>query len=81
MHRPDGVKGWVKLPKRWVIERSIGWMGRNRRRSRDDERTTGSSGAWVEVGAIGGMLRRLAPDPIWRSAAFKHPETPPPQAA
>ena len=81
IHRPEGAKGWVKLPKRWVVERSIGWMGRNRRQSRDYERTTGSSEAWIEVGAIGGMLRRLAPDPIWRSAPFKYPKPPTHQAA
>ena len=30
VHRPEGAKGWVKLPRRWVVERSIGWMGRTR---------------------------------------------------
>ena len=81
VHRPDGVKGWVKLPKRWVVERSIAWMGRNRRQSRDYERTIGSSEAWVEVGAIGGMLRRLAPDPRWNSAPFRYPKPATAQAA
>ena len=36
--RPEGTKGFVLLPRRWVVERSFGWMARFRRLSRDFER-------------------------------------------
>ena len=28
--RPEGVKGWVRLPQRWVVERTISWLARCR---------------------------------------------------
>jgi putative transposase len=62
VERPAGSEGFVKLPKRWVVERSFAWLGRDRRHSKDYERGTGSSEAWVRISALGGMLRRLAPD-------------------
>lgn len=35
---PEAKKGFVLLPRRWVVERSFGWMARFRRLARDDER-------------------------------------------
>jgi transposase len=35
--RPAGSKGFVKLPRRWVVERTFAWLGRYRRNSRDYE--------------------------------------------
>lgn len=67
--RPKGVKGFVLLPKRWVVERTHAWIGRWRRHSRDYERHTTSSEAMVQISAIGTMLRRLDPkkdQPIFR---------------
>jgi putative transposase len=60
--RPEGAKGFVLLPTRWVSERSFAWGGRDRRHSKDYEFYTASSESWVRVSAIGQMLRRLAPD-------------------
>jgi putative transposase len=60
--RPDGETGFVKVPKRWVAERSFAWLGRDRRHSKDYEWYPESSESWVRVSAIGQMLRRLAPD-------------------
>jgi putative transposase len=57
--RPEGTKGFVLLPKRWVVERTHAWIGRWRRHSRDYERYTSSSEAMIQVSAIGTMLRRL----------------------
>ena len=74
VHRPEGAKGWVKLPKRWVVERSIAWMGRGRRHSRDYEWSESSSESWIRLGAIGRMLRRLTPTPGWNAAPFKYRE-------
>ena len=50
VRRPPGSKGYVKLPRRWVVERTFAWLGRYRRNSRDDERSTGSSEAMIERG-------------------------------
>ncbi len=61
IRRPKGVKGFVLLPKRWVVERTFSWFGRWRRLSRDYEHRTESSEAMIHVASIGRMLRRLAP--------------------
>lgn len=47
------------LPWRWIVERTFGWMNRNRRLSKDYERLSSTSEAWVYIGMIGLMLRRL----------------------
>jgi putative transposase len=59
--RPAGATGWVRLPKRWVIERTFGWLVRYRRLARDYERQTASSEAMIRVAMIHLMLRRLKP--------------------
>ncbi|MBX6314051.1 MAG: hypothetical protein IRY99_14215, partial [Isosphaeraceae bacterium] len=59
-------------PKRWVAERSFAWLGRDRRHSKDYEYFPESSAAWVRISAIGGMLRRLAPDEKRKSAPFMY---------
>jgi transposase len=61
VRRPEGVRGFVLLPKRWVAERTFSWLGRWRRLSRDYEHLTSSSESMVRVASIGRMLRRLAP--------------------
>lgn|SRR5512135_2588248 len=48
------------LPRRWVVERTFAWMGRNRRMSRDYEYLTSSSECMVQLTMIRLMLRRLA---------------------
>ena len=76
--RPEGSEGFVRLPKRWVAERSFAWLGRDRRHSKDYEYFPESSEAWVRISAIGGMLRRLAPDEERKSSPFMYRK---PQAA
>jgi len=61
--RPVGTKGWVLLPKRWVVERTFAWLLRYRRHSRDYERRTESSEAMIYVSMIHLMARRLEPVP------------------
>jgi putative transposase len=57
--RSDGAKGFVVLPKRWVVERSLGWLNRNRRLSKDYERTVRSSESWIRLAFVERLLRRL----------------------
>src|SRR5262245_44791598 len=59
--RPQDAAGFVKLPKRWVVERTFAWLYRSRRLSKDYERKTVSSEAMLRVSMIHLMLRRLAP--------------------
>ena len=58
--RSDDVKGFKVLPRRWVVERTFGWLGRQRRLSKDYEYLTDTSEAMIHVAMIGVMLRRLA---------------------
>jgi putative transposase len=72
--RPAGSVGYVKLPRRWVVERTHAWLGRYRRNSRDYERYTGSSEAIIKACSIQRMLRLLKPDPLKKVAPFKYRE-------
>ena len=72
VRRPEGSVGFVKLPKRWVSERTFAWRGRDRRHSKDYEWRTESSEAWLRVSAIGQMVRRLAPDDVHQQAPFMY---------
>jgi putative transposase len=60
--RPDGVQGWVLLPKRWIVERTFGWWGRYRRLSKDYEATCESSEDLIYAAMINNMLHRLHPE-------------------
>ena len=57
VRRPEGTKGWVVLPRRWVIERTFGWLGRYRRLARDFEHTVASSEAMTYLASIRRMLK------------------------
>jgi transposase len=70
--RPAGSVGYVKLPRRWVVERTFAWRGRYRRHSRDYERLTESSEAVIKVSAIHRMLRLLKPDQSKEPVPFKY---------
>lgn len=59
--RKDDVKGFHVLPRRWVVERTFAWIGRNRRLSKDYERKAKSEEAFCYYAMINLMLRRLAP--------------------
>jgi len=58
--RTDDVKGFKLLPKRWIVERTFGWLSLQRRLSKDYEFHTDTSETFVRVAMIGLMLRRLA---------------------
>jgi putative transposase len=72
VRRPEDVKGFVLEPKRWVVERTNAWIGRSRRNAKDVEWHPESSEAWVRIGSIRGMLRRLAPDKKRPAIPFKY---------
>ncbi|MEX2185743.1 MAG: IS5 family transposase, partial [Pirellulales bacterium] len=59
--RPPGVHGFTLLPRRWVVERTLAWIGRWRRHSKDYERRTDSSEAMVKITGIAIALRKLQP--------------------
>jgi putative transposase len=61
--RTDDVKGFVVLPKRWIVERTFAWLGKCRRLSKDYEHLVASSEALIRLAMIGLMLRRLKPAP------------------
>lgn len=58
--RSDDVTGFVVLPKRWIVERTFGWIGRYRRMSKDYEMLPASSEAMILIAMINLMLHRLA---------------------
>ena len=55
----DDQKGFVVLPKRWMVERTLAWLSKNRRLSKDYEFQPQSSEAMIRWAAIGRMTRWL----------------------
>jgi putative transposase len=72
--RPEGSVGFVRLPRRWVVERTFAWLGRYRRNSRDYERFSESSEAMIKVSSIHRMLRLLKSDKSKEPVPFKYRE-------
>jgi putative transposase len=58
--RSDDLNGFAVVPRRWVVERTFGWLMRHRRLVRDYERTEASAEAWIHLAMIRIQLRRLA---------------------
>jgi putative transposase len=73
--RPPGSEGFVKLPRRWVVERTFAWLGRYRRNSRDYEWYTHSSEAMIRISSIHRMLKLLKPDQSKPLVPFKYRES------
>jgi putative transposase len=59
--RNDDVKGFVVLPRRWIVERTFAWLGRYRRTSKDYETLTNSSETVIRLAMINLMIHRLKP--------------------
>jgi putative transposase len=57
--RSDDVKGFKVLPKRWIVERTFGWLGRYRRLSKDYEYYPRTSENMIYAAMIHLMVRRL----------------------
>lgn len=60
VRRSDATKGFELLPRRWVVERTIAWLNRNRRLAKDFEATIESAQAWLFIGSIKLLSRRIA---------------------
>lgn len=58
--RSDDVKGFKVLPHRWIVERTFGWLSKNRRLSKDYECLPESSEAMIYIAMIRLMVKRLA---------------------
>ena len=57
--RKQQSKGFVVLPKRWIVERTLAWLNRCRRLAKDFENRTRSALAFVHLASIRLMLRKL----------------------
>jgi putative transposase len=61
VRRPKGATGWVRLPIRWMVERTFAWFTKCRRLSLDREKSTLSAAAMIRLAMIHLMLNRLSP--------------------
>jgi putative transposase len=57
--RLEGLKGFHVLPKRWIVERTFGWLNRYRRLSKDYELLPQTNETLIRVAMIHLMIRRL----------------------
>ena len=61
--RSDAAKGFVLLPRRWVVERTFGWLVKARRLVRDHERKPRHHEALIYIAMIGHSARHLTANP------------------
>jgi transposase len=64
IRRPEGERGWAKLPIRWTVERTFAWLGRCRRLSKDREKSILSSESLIKLAMTQLMLHRLRPSKV-----------------
>lgn len=64
---PSPATGFTVRPRRWVVERTFAWIGRNRRLSKDYEALAATEEAWMQLAMSRIMLNRLAHEPCARS--------------
>ena len=58
--RSEQAKGFKVLPRRWVVERTLDWLNRNRRLAKDFETTITSAETCIMIASVQLMIRRLA---------------------
>jgi putative transposase len=58
------IKGFVPIKKRWIVERTLAWLGDYRRLDKDQERKTINSVAMIRWASVSLMLKRLFPVPV-----------------
>jgi transposase len=68
VQRAPGARGFTPLPRRWVVERTLGWLMLHRRPARDYETLPAGSQAMIHIAAIDLMSRSLTGEttPTWR---------------
>src|SRR5271167_3128038 len=59
--RTADAVGFQLLPRRWVVERTLAWLNRNRRLAKDFEASIASAKAWVYIASVQLLVRRLSP--------------------
>ena len=57
--RAAGVTGFQLLPRRWVVERTLAWLNRNRRLAKDFETSITSATTWIYIASAQLLIRRL----------------------
>jgi len=72
VRRPADAEGFVKLPQRWVVERTFAWLGRSRRLYKDCEKLPQTSAAMIQIAMIHLMVRRLASDTTAENFAYRN---------
>jgi putative transposase len=65
-------RGFRHLPRRWVVERTFAWIGRNRRMSKDYAYLPATSEAWVYLSMVRVMLKRLAREQVQPAFHYRH---------
>ena len=73
VRRPEGKKGWVKLPIRWTVERTFAWLGRCLRLSMDREKSVLSSESILKLAMIQLMVHRLKPSKVKPEFRYSRP--------
>ncbi len=63
--RSDTAKGFEVIPRRWVVERTLAWLNRNRRLAKDFEQTIASAAAWLFIASAQLLTRRSARSSIY----------------
>ena len=58
--RSDLARGFQVLPRRWVVERTLAWLNRNRRLAKDFEALTETAAAWLMLASVKLLSRKLA---------------------
>ena len=58
--RAADAAGFQLLPRRWVVERTLAWLNRNRRLAKDFEASIASAKAWVYIASVQLLISRLA---------------------
>ena len=56
--KPSDQVGFAVVPKRWVVERTFGWLGRYRQLSKEYDRRPESTEAWIYLASIDILLKR-----------------------
>lgn len=59
VQRPAGARGFDIIPRRWVVERTLAWLNRNRRLAKDFEASVATAQAWLFIASVQLLTKRL----------------------